>query len=118
MIVVVDASVIVARTSGGCGSTERLGDVSPSRHVDPTGPVRTTRPGRAADVPLPAGSASYGGVVAKHFVDQTAEFKMPLPGRHAAADSGELEATQRFDPGFSRRRPAVPNVPPRDDKIR
>ena len=56
--------------------------------------------------------------MAKHFVDQTAEFKMPLPGRHAAADSGELEATQRFDPGFSRRRPAVPNVPPRDDKIR
>ncbi|MGY1846972.1 hypothetical protein [Blastococcus sp. SYSU DS1021] len=54
--------------------------------------------------------------MAKHFTDETAEFKMPLPGRHAAADTGELAVTQKFDPGFSRR-PAVP-VPPRDDESR
>jgi hypothetical protein len=57
--------------------------------------------------------------VAKHYLDETAEFKMPLPGRHAAAaDTGELEVTQRFDPGFSRRRPAVPAVAPRDAENR
>lgn len=56
--------------------------------------------------------------MAKHYLDETAEFKMPLAGRHAAADTGELEMTQRFDPGFSRRRPAVPDVPPRDDETR
>jgi hypothetical protein len=56
--------------------------------------------------------------VTKHFTDETAEFKMPLPGRHAAADTGELDMTQRFDPGFSRRRPAVPAVTPRDDESR
>lgn len=56
--------------------------------------------------------------MARHFVDETAEFKMPLPGRHAVADNGELEATQRYDPGFSRRRPAVPPVLPRDDETR
>ena len=55
--------------------------------------------------------------MARHFVDETAEFKMPLPGRHAGANIGDLEMTQRFDPGFSRR-PAVPSVPPRDDKTR
>jgi hypothetical protein len=56
--------------------------------------------------------------VAKHYVDETAEFTMPVSGRHSAADTGELEMTQRFDPGFSRRRPAVPAVPPRDDQTR
>jgi len=56
--------------------------------------------------------------VAKHYVDETAEFKMPLAGRHTAADTGELEMTQRFDPGLSRRRPAVPPVPARDDDTR
>jgi hypothetical protein len=43
---------------------------------------------------------------------------MPLSGKHAAPDTGELDMTQRFDPGFSRRRPAVPAVPPRDDESR
>jgi hypothetical protein len=56
--------------------------------------------------------------VAKHFTDETAEFTMPLSGKHAAPDAGELDMTQRFDPGFSRRRPAVPAVPPRDDESR
>ena len=55
--------------------------------------------------------------MAKHYVDETAEFTMPLSGRHSDADSGELEMTQRFDPGFSRR-PAVPAVPPRGDQTR
>jgi hypothetical protein len=56
--------------------------------------------------------------VAKHFTDETAEFKMPLSAKHAAPVTGELDMTQRFDPGFSRRRPAVPAVPPRDDESR
>ena len=56
--------------------------------------------------------------MAKHFTDETAEFKMPLSGKHAALDTGELDVTQKFDPGFSRRRPAVPAVPPRDDERR
>jgi hypothetical protein len=56
--------------------------------------------------------------VAKHLLDETAEFAMPVSGRHSAADTGELEMTQRFDAGFSRRRPAVPAVPPRDDQTR
>lgn len=46
--------------------------------------------------------------MSKHFLDETAEFKMPSLGRHAAEDD-ELEPTQRFDPGFGRRpRPGVP----------
>lgn len=47
--------------------------------------------------------------MSKHFLDETAEFKMPSLGRHAAADD-ELEPTQRFDPGFGRKsqRPSVP----------
>ena len=56
--------------------------------------------------------------MAKHYVDETAEFRMPVPGRHTAADTGELETTQRFDPGFSRRRRALPAVPPREDETR
>lgn len=53
--------------------------------------------------------------MAKHFVDETAEFEMPRPGRHAAADTGELDLTQRFDPGFRRQRPAVPAPQPTRD---
>lgn len=56
--------------------------------------------------------------MAKHFTDETAEFKMPISGKHAAPDSGELDMTQRFDPGFSRRRPVVPAVHPRGDEGR
>ncbi len=55
--------------------------------------------------------------MAKHFTEETAEFKMTLAGRHAAVDTGELEMTQRFDPGFSRR-PAVRAFPLRDDESR
>lgn len=55
--------------------------------------------------------------MAKHYVDETAEFTMPVAGRHSAADAAELERTQRFDPGFSQR-PAVPAVPPRDNQTR
>ena len=56
--------------------------------------------------------------MAKHFTDETAEFKIPLSGKHAAPDTGELDVTQKFDPGFSPRRPAVPAVPARDDENR
>jgi hypothetical protein len=44
--------------------------------------------------------------VTKHLLDETAEFVMPRAGRHAAPDTGELEVTQRFDPGLRPRRPA------------
>ncbi|MGY1741178.1 MULTISPECIES: hypothetical protein [unclassified Blastococcus] len=53
--------------------------------------------------------------MARHLNDETAEFKMPRPGRHAAEDDDEAaqaaepEATQRFDPGFRERpKPAPP----------
>ena len=47
--------------------------------------------------------------MAKHYVDETAEFTMPLPGRHAVQDAGQPAATQRFDAGFreQRRLPAL-----------
>jgi hypothetical protein len=37
--------------------------------------------------------------VAKHLLDETAEFKLPWVGRHAADDESEndLEMTQRID---------------------
>ena len=59
--------------------------------------------------------------MARHLNDETAEFKMPRPGKHAAEDDAlpedqerdEPEATQRFDPGFrDRPRPAPPTAPP------
>ena len=56
--------------------------------------------------------------MAKHYVDETAEFKMPTLGRHAGPDTGELELTQRFNPGFASGRPAVPAPSRRDDDPR
>ena len=61
--------------------------------------------------------------MARHLNDETAEFKMPRPGKHAAEDDehapeagAEPEATQRFDPGFRERpRPAPPAPQDRDD---
>lgn len=44
----------------------------------------------------------------KHLLDETAEFKMPRIGRHAAPDTAEFEITQRFDAGHQRQRPAPP----------
>ena len=81
-------------------------------------PARITRPRRLTRVPRRARSVSYGGSVAKHLHDETAEFALPTLGRHAAADTGELDMTQRFDPGFSRPRPGTPAVPSRDDQTR
>ena len=60
--------------------------------------------------------------MARHLNDETAEFKMPRPGKHAAEDDehaaeadAELEPTQRFDPGFRERpRPAPPAPQERD----
>jgi hypothetical protein len=49
--------------------------------------------------------------VGKHLLDETAEFKMPREGRHAATEDDGLEPTQRFDPGFRRRQqPPVPGA--------
>jgi hypothetical protein len=47
--------------------------------------------------------------VAKHLLDQTAEFKLPTLARHAAEDD-QHETTQRFDAGF-RQQPRRPEVP-------
>lgn len=58
--------------------------------------------------------------MARHLNDETAEFKMPRPGKHAAEDDDletaeEPEATQRFDPGFRERpKPAPPAPQDRD----
>ncbi|MGY1915827.1 hypothetical protein [Blastococcus sp. SYSU DS0973] len=49
--------------------------------------------------------------MSKHLLDETAEFKMPRIGRHAAPDTGELAVTQRFDAGFQQPRPMP--TPPR-----
>ncbi len=40
--------------------------------------------------------------------EETAKFAMPRLGPHAAADTGELEVTQRFDPGFRQQKPMPP----------
>ena len=63
--------------------------------------------------------------MARHLNDETAEFKMPRPGRHAAEDEAgkeageeagnearDAEATQRFDPGFRERPRPAPPAPP------
>ncbi|MDT0276665.1 hypothetical protein [Blastococcus goldschmidtiae] len=36
--------------------------------------------------------------MAKHLLDETAEFRMPGLGRHTSPDTGELEVTQRMEP--------------------
>jgi hypothetical protein len=45
--------------------------------------------------------------VGKHLLDETAEFRLPQLGRHAATDEDELETTNRFAAG-ARRQPPVP----------
>lgn len=50
-------------------------------------------------------------IVGKHLLDETAEFKLPQTGRHAAEDDNDLATTQRFDAGF-RQQPPVPGVQP------
>lgn len=71
-------------------------------------PARGSQAGGRESVPW-SGLSPKGPNVSKHFLDETAEFKMPAIGRHAAEDD-ELEPTQRFDPGFGnkRQRPSVP----------
>ena len=46
--------------------------------------------------------------MAKHLLDETAEFRMPRIARHAAEDDAALDSTQRFDAGFGHEKPAVP----------
>ncbi|WP_158548692.1 hypothetical protein [Blastococcus sp. TF02A-26] len=44
--------------------------------------------------------------MARHLLDETAEFRLPRAGRHARPDDDQtLEPTLRFDPGF---RPSQP----------
>jgi hypothetical protein len=54
--------------------------------------------------------------VARHLLDETAEFTLPQAGRHAAPDTGELEATQRFDAGMRPGRPTPAPQPARDQE--
>jgi hypothetical protein len=56
--------------------------------------------------------------VAKHLLDETAEFAMPRAGRHAAPDTGELAVTQRFDPGFRQQHPVPAPQQLPDDETR
>ncbi|CCG04339.1 hypothetical protein [Blastococcus saxobsidens] len=64
--------------------------------------------GRGLPTSLRWEQSTEGRVVSKHLLDETAEFTMPRIGRHAAPETGELEVTQRFDPGFQQRR-AMPS---------
>ncbi|MGY1771970.1 hypothetical protein [Blastococcus sp. SYSU D00813] len=50
--------------------------------------------------------------MAKHLLDETAEFALPRAGRHAHPDDAGLEPTQRFDAGF---RPSQPKPDLRPD---
>lgn len=51
--------------------------------------------------------------MAKHLLDETAEFKLPTLGRHAGPDGeSTLEPTLRFDAGF---RPSQPKPDLRPD---
>ena len=52
--------------------------------------------------------------VGKHLLDETAEFKMPNLGRHAAEEKDGLEETQRWEPGFSRKPPVPGSQDARD----
>jgi hypothetical protein len=51
--------------------------------------------------------------VAKHLLDETAEFVMPRDGRHSADEN--VETTRKFNLGF-RRQPPVPA--PQDSQAR
>jgi hypothetical protein len=95
-----------------------IGDEETYRLLDTTGPARPTWPRRLIEVPRRAAGAPYRGRVAKHYVDETAEFKMPSLAKHAGPDTGELDLTQRFNPGFASGRPAVPAPSRRDDEAR
>jgi hypothetical protein len=55
--------------------------------------------------------------VGKHLHDETAEFKMPRIGRHAAPETGELEITQRMERGLPPR-PVDRPRPDEDDEAR
>jgi hypothetical protein len=51
--------------------------------------------------------------MARHLLDETAEFALPRGGRHARPDEDQtLEPTRRFDAGL---RPSQPKPDPRAD---
>ena len=43
--------------------------------------------------------------MARHLLDETAEFALPRAGRHSLPDDTTLEPTLRFDAGFSPSQP-------------
>lgn len=56
--------------------------------------------------------------MAKHLLDETAEFMLPTAGRHAAAGEDDPgDRTQRFDAG-ARHQPPVPGRPDGDGRTR
>ena len=95
----------------------RLTDSAACREVDMSTRVSPLAPA-ARDATAGAvrtRSASYRELLAKRFTDATAQFALPRIGRHAASDTGELEITQRFDPGSRQPRPAPPAPQQRRD---
>ena len=56
--------------------------------------------------------------MAKHLLDETAEFTLPTAGRHATdGDDDATDRTQRFDAGV-RRQPPVPGRADADGRAR
>ena len=56
--------------------------------------------------------------MAKHLLDETAEFTLPTAGRHAAdGEDDPGDRTQRFDAGV-RRQPPVPEPAEADNRSR
>ena len=69
---------------------------------------------------LASGGTTHGRtlIVAKHLLDETAEFALPTAGRHAAAaEDDPADRTQRFGAG-PRRQPPVPGRPDGDGRTR
>ncbi len=57
--------------------------------------------------------------MAKHLLDETAEFALPTAGRHAAdGEDDPDDRTQRFDAGVRRRQPPVPGRAEADNRSR
>lgn len=56
--------------------------------------------------------------MAKHLLDETAEFRLPTAGRHATdGEDDPADRTQRFDAGM-RRQPPVPGRAEDDGRTR
>jgi hypothetical protein len=107
-----------ARNKIRCGadSVAAVGPLVPAATVLPLIARQLGVPGDVCAGPLPVRTLAVtqrerNGIVGKHLLDETAEFRMPRTGRHAAADD-ELERTQRIE-----RAPSQPPAP-EDDEAR